>query len=168
MATTKQKQPTPEPEPEDAERSPLTRHAKRKRTIKEVTTKLKALPTTAQAEVVNEVVTEQVSKQFSGFKEFLREQSVIGIGIGLVLGTQIKTVVDTIMASLVNPLTTLFLPGEAALTAQKVTIHLRGKEAHIGWGAVVYSIFTFLIVAGIVYAMYKIFRLDKLAKKKDK
>jgi large-conductance mechanosensitive channel len=166
MATTKKEQSAPEPEQPEEERPKLTKAANRRRGVKEVTTKLKGMPPVAQAEVVNDVVTEQVSKQFSGFKEFLRDQSVIGIGIGLVLGTQIKTVVDTIMASLVNPLTSLFLPGQDALTAQKVTIHLNGKEAVIGWGAVVYSIFTFLVVAAIVYAIYKILRLDKLAKKK--
>lgn len=162
------KTPQPTPESEEEERPRLTPHARRKRAVKEVTTKLKGMTPVAQAEVVNEVVTEQVAKQFGGFKEFLRDQSVIGIGIGLVLGTQIKTVVDTIMASFVNPLTTLFLPGEATLTAQKMEIHFRGKDADIGWGAVVYSVFTFVIVAAIVYAIYKILRLDRLAKKKDK
>jgi large-conductance mechanosensitive channel len=152
---------------EGAERPKLTPHARRKRTMKEVTTKLKGLTPVAQAEVVNEVVTEQVSKQLGGFREFLREQSVIGIGIGLVLGTQVKTVVDTIMASFVNPLTSLVLPGKDALDKQILTFHIAGEEAEIGWGAIVYSIFTFLIVAAIVYAIYKLLRLDKLAKKKD-
>jgi large-conductance mechanosensitive channel len=154
------------PEPENTERRPLTPHAKRRRTVKEVTTKLKGLTPVAQAEVVNEVVTEQVSKQFGGFVSFLREQSVIGIGIGLVLGTQIKTVVDTIMNSLVNPVTSMFLPG--GLAKQELVFKFRGEDVKIGWGALVYSLFSFVMIAVIIYAMYKLFHLDKLAKKKDK
>lgn len=139
----------------------------RERKIKEVKTKLQNLSPKATAEVVNEVVSEQVSKQFSGFIEFLREQSVIGIGIGLVLGTQIKTVVDSIMNSFVNPVTGLFLPGKEGLDQQTVSLTIADKTAVIGWGAIVYALFTFVMVAIIIYAIYKILRLDKLAKKKD-
>jgi large conductance mechanosensitive channel len=142
--------------------------AEHRRKVKEVKTKLQNLSPRATAEVVNEVVTEQVSKQFGGFKDFLREQSVIGIGIGLVLGTQVKTVVDTIMLQFVNPVTALFLPGQATLASQKISVSVGPKHAEIGWGAIVYTLFSFVMIAFLVYAIYKILRLDKLAKKKDK
>jgi large-conductance mechanosensitive channel len=107
------------------------------------------------------------NKQVSGFTDFLREQSVISIGIGLVLGIQIKAVVDTIMASLVNPVTQLILPGQEALSSKEFMMTLNGKEVAIGWGAIVYSLFTFIMVAILIYAGYKLLRLDKLTKKKD-
>lgn len=110
---------------------------------------------------------ELATKQVSGFTDFLREQSVISIGIGLVLGIQIKAVVDTIMASFVNPVTQLLLPGQEALSLKEFTLSIDGKQAQIGWGAIVYSLFTFLMVAIIIYAGYRLLRLDKLAKKKD-
>lgn len=141
--------------------------ANRERKIKEVKTKLQNLSPRATAEVVNEVVTEQVSKQFGGFVEFLREQSIIGIGIGLVLGTQIKTVVDSIMISFVNPVTGLFLPGKESLDQQTLTLSIGDRTAVIGWGAILYSMFTFVMVALMIYVIYKLLRLDKLAKKKD-
>lgn len=139
----------------------------RERKIKEVRTKLQNLSPRATAEVVNEVVSQQVNKQFGGFVEFLREQSVIGIGIGLVLGTQIKTVVDSIMNSFVNPITALFLPGKAGLDQQTLTVNFGDRSAVIGWGAIAYAIFTFVMVAIIIYAIFKILRLDKLTKKKE-
>ena len=86
----------------------------------------------------------------------------MGVGIGLVLGIQIKAVVDTVMASFVNPITELLLPGKGALSAQTVNV----GSAAIGWGAIVYSLFTFLMVALIIYAAYKLLRLDKLKKEK--
>src|SRR5689334_7794241 len=106
---------------------PLSPAANKTREIKEVTTKLKNLSPLAKAEVVNEVVAGQVTRQVSGFTNFLREQSVIGIGIGLVLGTQIKAVVDTTMKSFVDPVTTLILPGEEALTEKVVKVHIGSR-----------------------------------------
>jgi large conductance mechanosensitive channel len=135
--------------------------AKKRRQIKEVKTKLGNLTPAAAAEVVNEVVAAQARKQASGFTNFIREQGVVGVGVGLVLGIQIKAVVDTVMASFVNPLTGL-LPGGGTLSARAFHI----GSAKIGWGAIAYSLFTFLMVAFIIYAAYKLLRLDKLKKEK--
>ncbi len=140
--------------------------ARRRRQIKEVKTKLGNLSPSAAAEVVNDVVTNQARKQATGFTNFIREQGVVGVGIGLVLGIQVKAVVDTIMASFVNPVTELLLPGKGALSAQTVSVGVGGKSAVIGWGAIAYSLFTFLMVAFIIYAAYKLLRLDKLKKEK--
>jgi large-conductance mechanosensitive channel len=165
MATQKRKeQPTATATDKTSKLSP---QENQEREIKEVATKLRRLSPIAKAEVMNQVVNQQVSRQVNGFTDFLREQSVIGIGIGLVLGTQIKTVVDTIMKSFVDPFTSLFLPGQQALTDKVVTVHIASRSAPIGWGAIVYSLFTFIIVAIIVYALYRLLKLDKLAKKKD-
>jgi large-conductance mechanosensitive channel len=141
--------------------------ANKRREVKEVATKLRHMSPVAKAEVVNQAVNQQVAKQFGGFSDFLREQSVIGIGIGLVLGTQIKAVVDSIMKSFVDPITTLVLPGEQLLTDKTVTIRLGSRHANIGWGNIAYSLFSFIMVAIIVYAIYKMLKLDKLSKKKD-
>jgi large-conductance mechanosensitive channel len=138
----------------------------RGREVKEVATKLRHLPPTAKAEVVNTMVGRSVSQQFSGFGNFLREQSVVGVGIGIVFGAQVKAVVDTLMASFVNPVTVLLLPG-GALSKQIVEVHLHGKTAKIGWGSIVYSLLTFIIVALIIYMTYKLLKLDRF-KKKDK
>lgn len=110
---------------------------------------------------------ELATKQVNGFTDFLREQNVISIGIGLVLGIQIKAVVDTIMASFVNPITELLLPGQEKLSSQTFTLSLDGKAVHVGWGAIVYSLFTFVLVAAIIYGGYRLLKLDKLAKKKE-
>src|SRR5882672_2622074 len=38
----------------------------------------------------------------SGFAEFLREQSVVGLAIGLVIGAQVKALADQLIASFIN------------------------------------------------------------------
>jgi large-conductance mechanosensitive channel len=134
----------------------------------EIKTKLRNLPQRAKEEILEEVMTGQViTKQFGSFTDFLREQSVVGIGIGLVFGTQTKTVVDSVMKSFVNPITTLFLPGQQALADRAFNVSFRGRHAEIGWGAIVYNIFSFVMVALVVYLIYRLLHLEKLAKKKD-
>jgi large conductance mechanosensitive channel len=108
-----------------------------------------------------------VHKQFGGFLNFLREQSVVGLAIGLVLGTQAKALVDQVVVSFVNPLVGLVLPGEGTLKDQVFVAHWNGKAATFGWGAFVIAMLTFVIVAAIVYFVFKGLRLDKLDKKKE-
>ena len=139
--------------------------AHRKRQMKEVKTKLGNLSPAAAAQVVNDVVASTAHKQASGFTNFIREQGVVGVGVGLVLGIQIKAVVDTVMASFVNPITAM-LPGGTTLSSRSVMLTIGDRTAKLGWGAIVYSLFTFLIVAFIIYAAYKLLRLDKLKKEK--
>ena len=140
---------------------PITAHAA------ENDTKATLMSPAKVAAIARAEAKEIASKQVSGFTDFLREQSVISIGIGLVLGIQIKAVVDTIMASLVNPVTQLLLPGQDALSARQLTMSLGDKQVGIGWGAIVYALFTFVMVAVIIYAGYRLLRLDKLTKKKE-
>jgi large-conductance mechanosensitive channel len=151
----------------DSNSNQLTPAQNRRREEKEVASKLRNLGPVAQAEVVNDVIAKQVSKQLSGFSDFLREQSVIGIGIGLVLGTQLKTVVDSITNGFVLPLTQLLLPNQKSLADQVFVMHVTNHRAiNIQWGSIVYALFNFLVVALIVYAIFKLLKLDRLAKKK--
>src|SRR6187551_3410152 len=78
-----------------------------------------------------------VGKQVQGFIDFLREQSVVGLAIGLVLGTQAKVLVDQLVASFLNPLTALLLPGEGTLKQKTFDITFNSKTAEFGWGAFV-------------------------------
>jgi large conductance mechanosensitive channel len=108
-----------------------------------------------------------VGKQVSGFVDFLREQSVVGLAIGLVLGTQAKALVDQLVISFLNPLTGLLLPGEGTLKQKTFDFTFNHKTAQFGWGAFVSSFLTFVLVAAIVYYVFKGLRLDKLDKKKE-
>lgn len=108
-----------------------------------------------------------VRKQIHGFVEFLREQSVVGLAIGLVLGTQAKVLVDQLIASFINPLVGLLLPGQGTLKDKVFILHLNDKSAAFGWGAFVLSVLTFVVVAAVVYFVFRGLKLDKLDKKKE-
>lgn len=130
---------------------------------REVRARMRQLGPIASADLVNEAV----NKQFSGFVEFLREQSVVGLAIGLVLGTQIKQVVDQFIASFINPLIGLLLPGKGTLADKTFTLQLGHKTGTFGWGTFVMTLISFIFVAAIVYYVFKGLKLDKLVKKKD-
>jgi len=147
----------------------LTPEQNKRREVKELKTKLTNMSPLATAEVVNEVVARQVFRQVSGFTDFLREQGVVGLAIGLVFGIQVKAVVDQFMASFVSPVLSLVLPGNGDSFARKsFTVSFHGKTQTFVWGQFVLSILTLLIVAAIIYTAYNMLRLDKLSKKKDK
>jgi large-conductance mechanosensitive channel len=151
---------------EETERQQRAAH--RKRRVKEVKTKLGNLTPAAAAEAVEGVMADQMQRQVRGFGDFLREQSVVGVGIGIVFGAQVKVVVDAVMAGFVNPITELVLPGSGGLAAQTIILKDAPNAAdrvELGWGLVVYSILTFIIVAAIIYATYKLLKLDRFKKK---
>lgn len=101
-----------------------------------------------------------------GFVDFMREQGVIGLAIGLVLGTQIKALVDQLVASFINPLVGLVLPGKGTLSEQVFHLNFRGKGADFSWGLFMTQLISFVAVAAIVYFVVKGLKLDKLDKKK--
>jgi large-conductance mechanosensitive channel len=107
-----------------------------------------------------------VSRPVSGFTEFLRERAVVGLAVGFVLGTQVQTVVKQFISSFVDPLFQLLFSGNKALSSRTFTLHFDGRHANFGWGAVVYALLDFIFVAATIYAVIKIFQLDKLDKKK--
>lgn len=53
----------------------------------------------------------KVITALSGFKEFLKQQNVIGLAIGLVLGSSSKGVVDSLVADIFNPILGMLMGG---------------------------------------------------------
>jgi large conductance mechanosensitive channel len=102
-----------------------------------------------------------------GFVDFLREQSVVGLAVGLVIGTQVKALADQLINSFINPLLGLVLPGTGALNSKVFAVHLGHKAAAFAWGAFVAVALSFLTTAAVVYFVFKALKLDSLAKKKD-
>lgn len=108
----------------------------------------------------------RTGRQFGGFIEFIRQQGVVGLAIGLVLGLQVKALVDQFVASFINPLLGLVLPGSGSLSSKSFTIIVAGKQATFDYGSFVDVFISFVIVAAVIYAVFKILRLEKLDKPK--
>lgn len=103
-----------------------------------------------------------------GFTDFVREQGVVGVAIGFVIGAQIKSLVDQLVASFINPLLGLVLPGKGDLSKKVFEVNWGDKDPAIfAYGAFLFQMISFIIVAAIVYIIVRRLKLDRLDKKKD-
>ena len=109
----------------------------------------------------------RTGRQFGGFVEFIRQQGVVGLAIGLVLGLQVKSLVDQFVASFINPILGLVLPGSGSLATKTFSVTVAGKSATFMYGKFIDVLISFIIVAAVIYAVFKILRLEKLDKPKS-
>lgn len=122
---------------------------------------------TARTRTINRVVAARETRPLGGFMDFVREQGVVGLAIGLAIGTQAKTLVDQIVASFINPIVGLLLPGKGNLTEKFFSLTFNGKTEPFKYGALLSVMISFLAVCAVIYYVVKGLKLDKLDKKKD-
>lgn len=132
---------------------------------REAKARLKRLDPVTAASLVGDVVGKPVTGSVSGFVNFLREHAIVGLAVGFVLGSQVQTVVHAFIEGLINPLFEL-MPGGKGLSDRIYTLDIRRHVAHLQWGSFAYALLNFLVVAGTIYLVIRIFRLDKLDKKR--
>jgi large conductance mechanosensitive channel len=101
-----------------------------------------------------------------GFLAFLRDYSVVGLAVGFVIGLQAQTLVKQLVSSFIDP--TFNLLFGQALSQRAFMTHFHGRSVSYSWGAFAYALLDFLFVLGAIYAIVKIFNLDKLDKPKKK
>ena len=120
----------------------------------------------SKSKKVTQKVKAKTTDNVGGFVEFIRTQGVIGLAIGLVIGTQVKALVDQFLRSFVDPLLGLFIGGGQGLAAKTLYIQVGSRSAVFGWGAFFYSLIDFVTIAAVIFFTFKWLRLDKLDKKK--
>ncbi len=104
-----------------------------------------------------------------GFVNFIREQGVVGVAVGLIIGLGAKSLVDSFVQSFVNPIVG-FILGGSNLSAKYLCISYAENGTctnKLKWGDFLNELISFIIIAFIVYFVVKILKLDKLDKKKD-
>jgi large conductance mechanosensitive channel len=101
-----------------------------------------------------------------GFTEFLREYTVVTLAIGFVVATQVQGLIRQLSAAFIDPLSKLLFG--TALSQRSFTLHFHDRAAAFTWGEFVYGVINFLFVLIVIYALIKLFHLDKLNKPKDK
>lgn len=97
------------------------------------------------------------------FLDFIREQGVVGLAIGFILGGSVAKLVTSLINDIINPLLGLVLGFADNLSSQYIQI---GK-AKILYGSFINSTIDFIVIALIVYFGVKALKLDKLDRKKD-
>ncbi len=104
----------------------------------------------------------KVSGGLAGFINFIREQGVVGLAIGFILGGAVSKLVSALVENIINPLVGLAL-GKVDLAEKALTI----GSASLKWGAFVSTLIDFIIVAGVVYWGFKMLGIAKLDKPKN-
>ncbi len=106
----------------------------------------------------------------AGFVAFIREQGVVGLAVGFILGVAAKGVVDSLVANIINPIIGVLYKNGGQLADKFWCIkHSTGGVCvtKMGYGSFLNTLINFLVVAGVVYFIVKGLKLDRLDKPKS-
>lgn len=99
-----------------------------------------------------------------GFVDFVREQGVIGLAVGFILGGSISKVVTSLVTDIINPILGIVLGAAGDLKDYSLKI----GSVNIKWGDFLANVIDFLVIATVIYFGVKLLRLDRLDKPKKK
>lgn len=99
-----------------------------------------------------------------GFVDFIRQHAVVGLAVGIVLGTQVKGLVDQLDASFITPIVSAVIGDGKSYTAREIVWRVDHKVLVFAWGSFLYALIDFIAIVAALYAIIKIFKLDKLDK----
>ena len=121
--------------------------SKKDNTVKK-TTKVKAVKkATAKFKKVDP------KAQFAGFKKFIKDQGLIGMAIGLILGTASGDLVKSLINNIIMPPLGFVLGSSEGLKG--VVWHTgktpAGKDAVLSYGTFLNDVINFLVIAFVVY-----------------
>ncbi|OGG80185.1 hypothetical protein A3A39_02830 [Candidatus Kaiserbacteria bacterium RIFCSPLOWO2_01_FULL_54_13] len=105
------------------------------------------------------MVRGQIRGTLVGFLEFIRERGVMGLAIGFVLGGAVSRVTTSFSADIVNPLLAYFFGGTERLSDIVI--------GEIAVGRFLAAVLDFLVLALVVYLIFRVLKLDTLDKKKE-
>lgn len=97
-----------------------------------------------------------------GFLEFVREQGVMGLAVGFILGGAVSKLVTALITDIVNPILALILGAAGNLRDAYIPI----GSSKLMWGDFLATLIDFAVIAAIVYFGVHGLGLDKLDKKK--
>ncbi len=106
-------------------------------------------------------------KWMQGFLDFIRHQGVVGLSVGLVIGVASKSLVDSLVNDIFNPVIGL-IGGSGGLDSRYVCLkNVAGQCTNkLAYGALINSLLSFIIIVAAVYFVIKGLKLDKLDKPK--
>jgi large conductance mechanosensitive channel len=97
------------------------------------------------------------------FITFIREQGVVGLSIGFILGGAISKLVASLVSDIIDPILSIGLKYTNSLDNSALKI----GEISIMWGSFVKNLLDFVILALVVYMLVKVFKVDQIDKKKS-
>lgn len=95
--------------------------------------------------------------------DFVREQGVVGLAVGFVLGGAVAKLVSAFVEDLINPLLGIVLGAAEGLETLTFAI----GPAVFKVGAFLGVLIDFVVIAIVVYGAVRILKLDQADKKKE-
>lgn len=93
----------------------------------------------------------------SGFINFIKEQGVMGLAIGFIMGGAVTKLVNSVVVDLVNPVLGILLGKAGNLSSYSIMI----GNAEIKWGSFLASTIDFVVISAIVYITFLLLKIDK-------
>lgn len=102
-------------------------------------------------------------KNMKGFINFIREQGVIGLAVGFILGGAVSKLVSALVTDIINPILGIILGAAGGLKTASFNV----GSAKILYGDLISTFIDFIIIAFVVYYGVRMLGLDKLDNKKS-
>jgi large conductance mechanosensitive channel len=99
-----------------------------------------------------------------GFLNFIREQGVVGLAIGFILGAAVSKFVASLVEDIINPVLGIVLGAAGDLSDASVSV----GGAEILYGNFITVFIDFVVISMVVYFGVKILKLDRLDTKGKK
>ena len=95
----------------------------------------------------------------AGFITFIREQGVIGLAVGFILGGAVSKLVTSLVDNIIQPLLGPLLGSAGGLNSLAI--------GQVTYGNFITAFIDFVVIAAVVYFMFKGLGIDKLDKKNN-
>ncbi|MCL2869242.1 MscL family protein [Candidatus Saccharibacteria bacterium] len=97
----------------------------------------------------------------SSFIKFLRDQSVLGVAMGMVIGVAGSAFINSLINNIVMPPIALLLGAANGLKSMVWVITTdSGNTATISYGQFINDLINFLVIAFVVYIVIRIFKVQ--------
>jgi len=97
-----------------------------------------------------------------GFIDFIREQGVVGLAVGFILGGAVSKLVAALVTDIINPLISFAIGSVGDLKSAAINL----GTVKIMYGDLISVFIDFLVIALVVYFGVKMLGLEKIDKKK--
>ncbi len=94
----------------------------------------------------------------SGFMTFIKEQNIVGLAVGLVLGTHAGALVNSLVNNVFMPPIGLLLGSTEGLRGW--TVPLGDTGAEMALGAFINDLINFIILVCVIYLVINLLKLD--------
>lgn len=96
--------------------------------------------------------------QVKGFLDFIRERGVMGLAIGFIMGGAVSKITTSLSSDVLNPMIASVFGGSTARIGDWAI-------GSVAIGKFIASIIDFLVLALVVYLIFRVLGLDTLDKK---